>query len=1262
MKHRILTLAFAIAVAVSSAFAASDFVNLTPQPKSITEGEGSLTLPTEFVIASTNLTDDMQTEITKFIADFGKATGISITTGSEGLFNVTLNSEIAEEGYNLTITTDGVSIEASTAAGLYYAFQTIKKISPANVAVGVYVANTYTLPVVTIADEPRYVWRGMEIDCARHFFSIDELKKMLDIMAVYKMNRLHWHITDDQGWRLEMPKYPKLTSEATVPVNNYMCDFETRTSYMLNAPYGPYYYTVEEMKDLVAYAKERHIEICPEIDMPGHMSAAIAAYPEFSTTPESDHPVRYWPGVSTDILDISNPAVVQFLKDIMDQLIEIFPYEYIHIGGDECPTTAWAASESCQQFKEDYGLTSDRAIQNWLTKELSDYVKPQGRRLICWNEIITADGADKQMAKEADILVYAWLNPGATNNPSKQAAELGLRSVWCSTNHYYLDYPQWSGSDEPLSMGFTITLQTVYNTTPDYDEAKKELYYGVNCNLWTEYISDPSHLEYNALPRMIAVAETGWTPQAKKDFSDFKKRFNADTKMLDYGNYTYGRHYVESTSEDVVLPEEGKYYRLITQASADANRKDRCIELVHDNCSLISDNSATAGLLWTNTQAAEGDDCYNWQYWTFEADPDGSGMYAMVNRAAGSGSVNPAMSGSSVNATWSYDYTTKHYEFVLGEQFGTTTNGYTYTIRSNQDSDGWLNCGQAAQNLRVNNWNNPADGNGGIWAFVLEGAEATTSTPTHPAFTPLQVGKTYVFANAANNNRYIQAVEGASYLSLTDADNYAWTNRAWVVLSSEYNETDNTAVITLSNAMIDGHYVGTTGDAVTTNSAATSYGSGAFNGDFGSPITIANDEANAAQITMYRTDSETEEYVLVINDLQLFPIAANNSYMPNAVSSRATLAASQNGTWVVEQVDIMAFGITSTDGEINTFKTGLSSDKWTSPYPNYEVKQAENGAITLERVSNVATYVCRDADGTIWETVTETVPVGTEYTPTAPEFSYMTFDHFDEATDSWTFNPVYTTDAHKGVKRNNATELISGETYFIEDTHTERHAFRYASGAKVYGSVSAVYDEAKYIWQIEEVDGGLAVMNTDKGRYIQAVTSSATTTVGKKAYAFEFTYNTAGDYWTVKNSGNDLVWDGYPDLSMTGWSAPGHPYRFYSTAEADPLFEITIEERDQDGELLASKTVSVSPGDSYIFAAASRPGKELVSVTGNEGLDNVTSNKLITVVYTIDKNSITEVAADNATVKGIYDLQGRKLSKPGHAGVYIIDGVKTIVR
>lgn len=1279
MKKEILSLGLALLMgAFQSVRAAAPAVNLTPAPKQISVSDGTLSLPPAFSIKADGLSAEMAAEITKFSAALTASTGIQTGSGPE-LFAVTADESIAPEGYTLSVTADGVKIKASTPAGLFYAFQTVKKVLPANVAAGVLREGSYSLPLMEIADEPRYAWRGMELDCARHFFELDELKKMLDVMATYKMNRMHWHLTDDQGWRLEMAKYPKLTTAAASPLNNYWCDFDNRHSYVLNEPYGPYYYTIDEMKELVAYAKELHIEICPEVDMPGHMQAAIAAYPEFSTTPGGDHPVRFWPGVSEDVLDISNPAVVQFTKDIIEQLTEIFPYEYIHIGGDECPTGAWANSASCQQFKKDYGLKSDRAIQNWLTKELADYAKTLDRKLICWNEVLTTDGADKNMVKDADILIYAWLNAGAANNPSKQAADLGLRSVWCSTHHYYLDYPQWAGSGEPLAMGHVINLETVYKATPDYENTakKRDLYYGVNCNLWTEYVCEPKHLEYNALPRMIAVAETGWTPAEKKDWNDFLARFNADTEYLDLGNYTYGRHYVD----DKEMPEDGKYYRLITMATNNG-RADRCIELVAEGSPLISSLGASAGQIWSAPQAAEGDANFDSQYWRIEADPAGSGLYALVCRAAEEGSLNPQMQGTTVDGRWVYSEAEKHYGFVIGDYYGDHQGQHTYSIRANNGETAYVNCGVQGNNLTINNWHQPDDGDGGLWFFNLEGFVAPAE-PGLPAFTPLAEGSEFSLQNAldAANEQFICASADAQPM-LTNADNAAWAARLWEVKESNYDTEANVQTFELYNPDMK-LYLGVPADAAVTSATQAAGSFAAYQGNLGHPLSLTADASAAATVTMTRPAADTDEYMLSIGGKNLFPISHGSEMLPGAISAHNGATRQTGAHWKVNTAPAATYNVTFNDGtEPQTLRRqiadGENATEVSSPFSDYEVESVSPAAdgsydLALRRKHYAMTYLCVDAKGQLWGVVTDYAPTDAQYTPAAPEISGMTGGKVEGDITPFvpeaekTFTARYDTEAYPGVASvaEKVNTLQADKYYLIRDAHVDRNAFRCDDGGNVVGAKNAAGKGANYVWTLEADGDNWFIKNVGTEAYVQAVKKSTNgTTKPDKPYAFTISPRDGGAnaQWTVKNGKNAICWDGNENMSMVGWDSPGHPIEFYEFT-ATPFFKVTIEERDQDGKLLASKTQFVRPGASYTFAAAARPGKALSEVTGNEGLDNIQENKLITVTYSTGnpESGLNEIATDDAAdpAKGIYDLSGRRLSKVSRPGIYIINGIKT---
>ena len=545
-------------------------ISLTPAPLSVKEGSGTYTLNKGLTIGTSGLSDEMAAEASKFAATLNKTTGLGATVLPDGKSDITIvtDSAVPDEGYTIAVTPEGVNIASSTPAGLFYAFQTLLRLLPPSVMAGLRTTGiTYELPVVEITDNPRYPYRGFMLDVSRHFFDADQVKKMLDVMAAYKLNRFHWHLTDDQGWRLPVPKYPELTTVGATNQNILRTNFDQQRRWREGrfVEYGPFAYTSDEIRDIVAYAKERHIEIIPEVDMPGHMVAAIHAYPQFSTDPESklvpdsitmdSEPVARIPGshfthnmwniggVSRDVLDISNPEVMTFVQDVVDVLADLFPYEYIHIGGDECPTYAWKNSESCQKLKNDLGLADERALQTWFTKQIADYASQKhGRKIMGWNELITDDGADIEMLKSFDPIIFCWYPP----EPAVETANAnGLKHIYTPTNGGYYINRSYKGFDKVGAVG-DGALTTTYTLNPPDNEHC----IGVQGTFWTEQVDRPEDLEYLALPRLIAIAEQGWSYPENKDYADFMSRLRDETIMLDLAGYNYGRHQIEFPETD----------------------------------------------------------------------------------------------------------------------------------------------------------------------------------------------------------------------------------------------------------------------------------------------------------------------------------------------------------------------------------------------------------------------------------------------------------------------------------------------------------------------------------------------------------------------------------------------------------------------------------------------------------------------------------------------------------------------------------------
>ena len=538
-----LFLLLAVAILTTVVCHAEQFVNLTPAPANMTVGTGVFRIPAGMKITAQGLTPEMQSEVTKFISDFNKSTGLGIGEGKNGRMTVRLNKEIAAEGYNLDVTAKGIVLEASSPAGLFYGLQTIKKILPANVMAGTNYPRqkSYELPVVFIQDRPAYGYRGFMLDVSRHFFTADEIKRMLDVMSYYKLNRFHWHLTDDQGWRLPMDKYPLLTTVGATAPDVVITDYRAKKQYKAGKPYGPYSYTKEEIKDIVDYAKKLHIEVVPEVDMPGHFVAAMVAYPELSCDPKADRKVWDHGGVSRDVLNVANPAAVKLGEDVIDQLAELFPYPYIHIGGDECPTVAWENNADCRALMEKEGMKNPRQLQNRFIKQMADRAAKHGKKLYVWNEALTEEGADSAMLKNIDATVFCWVGvPQAV----KKATSNGLGAIFTPIGPYYINRRQ-SRDAAPGAGPGNDDVKRTYTTVPFTTAVgSKDNCLGVQGTFWTEHVSDPDYMEYLALPRLIAIAEAGWTPQEKKDFADFQKRMTADAQLLDLGGYKYTRLYM----------------------------------------------------------------------------------------------------------------------------------------------------------------------------------------------------------------------------------------------------------------------------------------------------------------------------------------------------------------------------------------------------------------------------------------------------------------------------------------------------------------------------------------------------------------------------------------------------------------------------------------------------------------------------------------------------------------------------------------------
>lgn len=435
------------------------------------------------------------------------------------------------EGYILTVSQKGVSIQGGSAAGVFYGIQTLRKA----------VKEGPIMNPVVITDAPRFVWRGMHLDCSRHFFSVDFVKKFIDLLALHNMNRFHWHLTDDQGWRIEIKKWPKLISVGSKRSGTII---GTNSDIDDGIPYGGYY-TQDEAREIVAYAAARHITVIPEIDMPGHMLAALASYPELGCTGGPYQVGHYW-GVYKDVLCVSNERVYQFVEDVLTEIMDIFPSEVIHIGGDETPTDKWLQCPRCQalqkqlpapqQAAEDFEpLTSKLSpLQAHFTKKVFDFLTSKGRRALGWDEIL--DGSPQ------DAMIMSWRG----TEPGAKAAETGHDVVMTPTTYCYFDYQQVKDTQfEPSRCGGFIPIEKVYSLDPAPDSLSvtaREHILGAQANLWAEYMTNEAMVEYQALPRMSALSEVQWTQPEHKDYEAFKERLTRLTALFELYHYQYAKH------------------------------------------------------------------------------------------------------------------------------------------------------------------------------------------------------------------------------------------------------------------------------------------------------------------------------------------------------------------------------------------------------------------------------------------------------------------------------------------------------------------------------------------------------------------------------------------------------------------------------------------------------------------------------------------------------------------------------------------------
>jgi hexosaminidase len=510
---------------------AESAIAVIPQPVSTTVGRGSFTVTNRTTIATDGPVEHVGHQLAAML---GPATGfdLDVHVGKAPSSNAialridkSLAKTLGDEGYRFESTPKGVTIRAAAPAGVFYGVETLRQLLPPPIFRAARVSGiAWTMPAVTIEDRPRFSWRGSHLDVARHFMPKEFVKKYIDLLALHKMNRFHWHLTDDQGWRLEIKQYPKLTEVGAWRP-------ETLVGHETNNPatmtfdgkrYGGFY-TQDDVREIVAYAADRFITVIPEIEMPGHSQEVVAAYPELGCTSEVVQARTHW-GVSQYLLN-AEPATITFMQNVLGEVLDLFPSPWIHVGGDEATKEQWKASAAVQARIAALNLKDESALQSWFIGQMDSYLTSHGRRLIGWDEIL-------QGGLAANATVMSWQGV----NGAIAAARAGHDAVLAPNGTTYFDhYQSRDTANEPLAIGGFLPLDQVYNWEPMPPALEPEFQshiLGVQAQLWTEYLPDPKAVEYMAFPRLSALAEVAWSPAASKNVDDFHTRLAAHLARL----------------------------------------------------------------------------------------------------------------------------------------------------------------------------------------------------------------------------------------------------------------------------------------------------------------------------------------------------------------------------------------------------------------------------------------------------------------------------------------------------------------------------------------------------------------------------------------------------------------------------------------------------------------------------------------------------------------------------------------------------------
>ena len=508
---------------------AADRLGLLPLPREVSTTAGTYALPQKVSLSAVSADER---NVAGLLKEMLTALGHTVTvTTSRAAANIRLvtGANPSPEGYSLVVDKTGATITAAQGAGLFYGAQTLLQLLPPRPAASA------SLPYVRVSDAPAFGWRGGMLDVCRHFFPVSFVKKYIDFLAAYKMNTFHWHLTDDQGWRIEIKQYPKLTEVSAFRQETLIGAqqlFKKPADFKYDGTRYGGFYTQEQIKEVVAYAQQRYITVVPEIEMPGHSVAILAAYPELACKPGPYETWTMW-GVNEDIVCPSEQTL-QFFENVLAEVTQLFPGQYVHIGGDEAPKTRWKESALVQDIMKKEGFTDVEQVQGWFNRRIEKYLQSKGKKLLGWDEVLEGG-----ISPSATIMSWRGEKGGI------EAAQHGNDVVMTPTTYLYLDYgqnPQIHSPYEPLMIGGYLPLEKVYSYKPlaaELTPAQQKHILGIQANMWTEYITTPAKAEYMLFPRLLAAAEIAWTPAADRQYDDFLTRLGAQYARLDAKNINY---------------------------------------------------------------------------------------------------------------------------------------------------------------------------------------------------------------------------------------------------------------------------------------------------------------------------------------------------------------------------------------------------------------------------------------------------------------------------------------------------------------------------------------------------------------------------------------------------------------------------------------------------------------------------------------------------------------------------------------------------